>query len=62
MPDEHSSVLVEIREILKAVINGQDELVREIRELKEVQRKLHEEIRLNNYVLNNISTRSEILN
>ena len=62
MGDEQTTILTEIRTMLKEISDKQDRLLNDIRELKEEQKKLHNEIKLSNFVLNNIAIRSEILN
>lgn len=56
------SVLIEIRDLLKTMKDDQQQIIRDIRELKDEQRKLRDEIRMSNIVLNNITSRSEIIN
>lgn len=56
------SVLMEIRDLLKTVASAQEELMKELNMLKEEQKKLQEEVRLNNFVLNGITLRNEIVN
>lgn len=62
MTEQNASVLMEIREMLKLVSDRQLQLMEEINMLKEDQKKLLEEMRISNFVLNNITVRSEILN
>jgi uncharacterized protein YlxW (UPF0749 family) len=60
--DDNKELLIEVKGMLKAVIDGQAQLLKEVRELREEQKKLHEEIRASNFILNQINVRSEILN
>lgn len=62
MKQDTHEVLLEIREMLKVLVNEQQQLMKDIKDLKEEQRKLKEEVRLSNFVLNNISFKSEIIN
>lgn len=62
MNDEINDVLLEMREILKAISDEQRLLLKEMKELREDQKKLLAEVRLNNHVLGNNSTRNEALN
>lgn len=62
MYQDNDALLLEIRDLLKLVGEEQQKLVNEIRELKDEQRKLKEEVRLSNFVLNNITSRNEIVN
>lgn len=62
MTDQDASMLMEIREMLKRVSERQIQLMEEVSQLKEDQKKLLEEIKISNFVLNNITVRSEILN
>ncbi len=57
-----SEVLAEIRDLLKIMAEDQQKLVKDIRELKNENKKLRDEIRLSNFVLNNIAARNEIIN
>jgi cell division septum initiation protein DivIVA len=59
---DKDALLVEVRDLLKIVADEQQKLLNDIRELKDEHRKLREEVRLNNFVLNNITARSEIIN
>jgi hypothetical protein len=56
------ALLVEIRDLLKGMSDEQQKLAKDIRELKDEHKKLKDEIRLSNFVLNNIAVRNEILN
>jgi hypothetical protein len=59
---DKDALLVEVRDLLKVLTEEHQKLLSDIRELKDEHRKLREEVRLNNYVLNNITARSEIIN
>ena len=59
---DDNALLVEIRDLLKIMAEDQQRLVKDIRELKNENRKLRDEIRLSNFVLNNITARNEIIN
>lgn len=60
--DELKSILVEIRELLKVVSDRQEYIMKDIDDLKEQNKKLSEEVRINSFVLNNITPRNEIIN
>ena len=60
--DELKSILVEIREMLQVLSDRQEYIVKNIDELKEQNRKLSEEVKINSLVLNNITPRNEIIN
>jgi len=62
MKEDYASILLEIREMLKMVSERQDKLLEEINRLKEEQKKLAEEVKISNFVLNNITVRNEIVN
>lgn len=62
MEDGTHSVLQELRDMLKILGERQESLIKDINELKDNQRKLEEEVRLSNFVLNNFSFRSELIN
>ena len=62
MSMEDGALLVEILDLLKVVVDGQKRLEQTIVELKEENKKLKEEIKLSNFVLNNISNRTETIN
>lgn len=62
MKQDVSAVLIEIMDMLKVIADGQQQLEKEVRELREEQKKLKEEVKLSNFVLNNISLRNEIIN
>ena len=57
-----NALLIEIRDLLKIMAEDQQKLVKDIRELKNENKKLRDEIRLSNFVLNNITARNEIMN
>lgn len=62
MSMEDGALLAEILDLLKVVVDGQKRLEQTIVELKEENKKLKEEIKLSNFVLNNISNRTETIN
>jgi|GEM_PF-1063463 len=55
-------VLVEIRDMLKGLSQEQQQLIETIQELKEEHEKLKEEVKLNNFVLSNISFKDGLIN
>lgn len=55
-------ILTEVREMLKVVSERQDFIMRNLDDLKEQNKKLRDEVRVNNFVLNNIAPRKEIVN
>lgn len=62
MDNENGALLIEIRDLLKILADGQKRLEQDMKELKEEHKKLKEEVRLSNFVLNNINPRTEIVN
>lgn len=62
MEDSTYSLLQEVRDTLKVLEERQKSLLKDINELKDNQRKLEEEVRLSNFVLNSFSFRSEFIN
>ncbi|GAE89148.1 hypothetical protein [Acetivibrio straminisolvens] len=62
MRQEDRLAINEIREMLKVLIEENEKLTNTINELKEEQKKLQEEIKIHNIVLNSLPIRHEILN
>jgi len=62
MEEECSLILKEIREMLKVLVDGQERLLKSMNDLREEQKRLYDEVKSNNLVLNNISLRGEVLN
>ncbi|HOM02389.1 MAG TPA: hypothetical protein PLH43_06140 [Acetivibrio sp.] len=62
MRQEDRLIINEIREMVKVLIEENERLANTISELKEEQKKLQEEIRIQNIVLNSLPFRHEILN
>ncbi|MCX7843026.1 MAG: hypothetical protein N2489_08130 [Clostridia bacterium] len=62
MTEDYSSVLLEIREMLKMISDKQDKLLEEVCQIKADQKKLLEEVKISNLVLNNFTLRTEIIN
>lgn len=62
MKEDYGLVAAEIRTALKSIEERQELILSEIRELRQEQKKLHEEVKISNFVLNNISLRNEIIN
>ena len=62
MKGGNTEVLNEIREILKELAEGQNELLSVVIEMREEQKKLLDEIRINNAGIISIPFRSEIIN
>lgn len=60
--ESNNKLLVEIRDMLKVLMDDQQQLMRDVKELKEEQRRLRDEVRLSNFVLNNMAIRNEIIN
>ncbi len=52
----------EIKAMLKILIDDNKKLLASLREIKEEQKKLHEEVRIQNIVLNSLPIRTEIIN
>ncbi|HOQ01163.1 MAG TPA: hypothetical protein PK604_10170 [Acetivibrio clariflavus] len=52
----------EIKAMLKIIIDDNKKILESLREIKEEQKKLHEEIRIQNIVLNSLPIRTEIIN
>ena len=55
-------LLAEIRDLLRVLTEEQQKLIADVRDLKSENKKLRDEIRLSNFVLNNIAARNEIIN
>lgn len=62
MDEDTKLTLAELKEMMKMLNDTQEKILKNVELLVQEQKKIHEEIRLNNIVLNNISIRSEILN
>ncbi|RXE60068.1 hypothetical protein [Acetivibrio mesophilus] len=62
MRQEDRLAINDIREMIKVLIEENERLVNTINELKEEQKKLQEEIKIQNIVLNSLPIRNEILN
>jgi hypothetical protein len=62
MSSTNNEILCEIRDLLKVISNEQKQVLEEIKEMKTDQKRIHEELKFNNFVLNNIGIRSEIVN
>ncbi|MCX7921276.1 MAG: hypothetical protein N3B21_04530 [Clostridia bacterium] len=62
MNEEYNSILIEIREMLKVLADEHEKLMKTVVELREEQRKLREEVKLSNFVLNNFTLRNEMIN
>lgn len=62
MEENLGSILMEIRDMLKVLTEEQDKLMKSMKELKDEQKRLFDEIRINNFVINNIIPRSETIN
>ena len=62
MSGTNAKTLAEIHEMLKIVIDSQKQIIESVNEIRTEQKKIYEEIRLSNFVLNNITMRNEILN
>jgi hypothetical protein len=52
----------ELRDMIRVLINENEKLTNIVNELKEEQKKLQEEIKIQNIVLNSLPARNEILN
>jgi hypothetical protein len=59
---DYLNILNEIREVLKVLADGQEQLLSSVKELREEQKKLYNEIRLNNMVISSFPVRNEIIN
>ena len=62
MRQEDRQAINEIRDMIKVLIEENERLANTINELKEEQKKLQEEIKIHNIVLNSLPFRHEILN
>ncbi len=62
MDKDYLNILNEIREVLKVLADGQEQLLSSVKELREEQKKLYNEIRLNNMVISSFPVRNEIIN
>lgn len=54
--------LVEIREMLKLLVQDSKKMLESLNEIREEQKKLQEEIKIQNIVLNSLPIRTEIIN
>lgn len=59
---KEGKIFLEIRDLLKVLIDENEKLTNTVNELKEEQKKLQEEIKIHNVVLNSLPVRNEILN
>ncbi|NLD48331.1 MAG: hypothetical protein GX660_14245 [Clostridiaceae bacterium] len=59
---KEGKIFLEIRDLLKVLVDENEKLTNTVNELKEEQKKLQEEIRIQNVVLNSLPARNEILN
>lgn len=62
MRQEDRLAINELKEMIKVLIGENERLASNISELKEEQKKLQEEIKIQNIVLNSLPIRNEILN
>lgn len=62
MRQEDKVAFNELKDMIKVLINQNEKLTNTINELKEEQKKLQEEIKIQNIVLNSLPIRTEILN
>ncbi len=52
----------DLRDMLKLLLDDNKKILECLNELKEEQKKLHEEIKIQNIVLNSLPIRNEIIN
>lgn len=62
MKKENAESYVEIKEMLKLVLEDNKRIIEHLNELKEEQKRIQEEIRIQNIVLNSLPIRTEIIN
>ncbi len=62
MKGSNTAALNEIREMLKEIAEGQNEILSAVMELREEQKRLFEEIRISNSGIISIPVRSELIN
>lgn len=62
MKKESTEPYGEIKEMLKLVLDDNKRIIECLNELKEEQKKIQEEIRIQNIVLNSLPIRTEIIN
>jgi hypothetical protein len=62
MKKENTDSYVEIKEMLKLVLEDNKRIIEHLNELKEEQKRIQEEIRIQNIVLNSLPIRTEIIN
>lgn len=60
--DKDNDLLKEMYSMLKVLAEGQEQLQKDIKELREEQKRLKEEVKFSNYVLHNMGLRNEIAN
>lgn len=62
MKKENAESYGEIKEMLKLVLEDNKRIIEHLNELKEEQKRIQEEIRIQNIVLNSLPIRTEIIN
>ncbi len=62
MSGKADEALNEIRDMLKILMDGQKQILEGINEIKSDQKKIQDEIKLSNFVLNSITLRNEMVN
>ena len=62
MKKESADSYGEIKEMLKLVLDDNKRIIEYLNELKEEQKRIQEEIRIQNIVLNSLPIRTEIIN
>ncbi|RCX12965.1 hypothetical protein DFR58_11922 [Anaerobacterium chartisolvens] len=62
MSGKADETLNEIRDMLKILMDGQKQILEGINEIKSDQKKIQDEIKLSNFVLNSITLRNEMVN
>lgn len=62
MKQQEMIILDELKKMMKILIEENEKLNTTVSELKEEQKKMQEEIKIQNIVLNSLPARTEILN
>lgn len=62
MEKEYIEMFADIKEMLRLILENQQDIRENLKEIKEEQKKLEQEIRLSSMVLNNMVPRSDVVN
>lgn len=59
---ELKQLLIEIKEMIKVISDRQEWIMKSVNELKEENKQLKEEVKVNSFVINSMTPRNEIVN